>query len=242
MDVLKIRIDDVEIAGQRGTTILETAEKAGIHIPTLCYHRNLLPTGSCRICVVEVNGSNRLAGSCHTPIEDGMVIRTRSPKVISARKATIELLLAGIQGLASTIGRRRNANCTRSHRTWKPVLPGSKQENPGITRRRTPIPMSGGTCPSASYVRDASAYATIWRRNRFSAPPTGASDLKSLWISIRRWIKKSAGTVCSASNIARPALLQNRGKRAPPKRANLSNTSSPGQNLRTNGAGISFRY
>jgi NADH:ubiquinone oxidoreductase subunit E/ferredoxin/NAD-dependent dihydropyrimidine dehydrogenase PreA subunit len=98
MGVLKIRIDDTEIAGQKGATIFETAEKAGIHIPILCHHRNLLPTGSCRICVVEIEGSNRLIGSCHTPIEEGMVIHTSSSKVISARKATIELLMAGHTG------------------------------------------------------------------------------------------------------------------------------------------------
>jgi NADP-reducing hydrogenase subunit HndD len=98
MHAIKIRIDEVEVAGQRGTTILEAAEKAGIHIPTLCHHPNLLPSGSCRICVVEVEGSNRLVGSCHTPIEEGMVLHTRSRKVLSARKATIELLLAGHTG------------------------------------------------------------------------------------------------------------------------------------------------
>jgi len=98
MDALKIRIDGLEIAGQKGSTILETAEKAGIRIPTLCHHPNLLPSGSCRICVVEVEGSNRLIGSCHTPIEPGMTIHTLSAKVLAARKATVELLLAGHTG------------------------------------------------------------------------------------------------------------------------------------------------
>jgi NADH:ubiquinone oxidoreductase subunit E/ferredoxin/NAD-dependent dihydropyrimidine dehydrogenase PreA subunit len=98
MDGLKIRVDDVEIKGQRGATILETAENAGIHIPTLCHHRSLSPTGSCRICVVEVEGSGRLIGSCHTPIEEGMAIHTNSAKVIAVRKANIELLMAGHTG------------------------------------------------------------------------------------------------------------------------------------------------
>jgi NADH:ubiquinone oxidoreductase subunit E/ferredoxin/NAD-dependent dihydropyrimidine dehydrogenase PreA subunit len=98
MDALKIRIDDVEVAGRKGTTVLEAAETAGIHIPTLCHHRSLLPNGSCRVCVVEIEGSNRLIGSCHTPAENGMVIRTRSQKVMEARKATVELLLAGHTG------------------------------------------------------------------------------------------------------------------------------------------------
>jgi NADH:ubiquinone oxidoreductase subunit E/Pyruvate/2-oxoacid:ferredoxin oxidoreductase delta subunit/ferredoxin len=98
MDTVKIRIDGLEIIGRKGTTILEAAEKEGISIPTLCHHPHLLPSGSCRICVVEVEGFNRLIGSCHTPIEPGMVIHTRSSKVLAARKATVELLLAGHTG------------------------------------------------------------------------------------------------------------------------------------------------
>jgi len=98
MGSLKIRIDNQEVESAPGMTILQAAEKAGINIPTLCYHKDFIPTGSCRICVVEVEGSGRLIGSCHTPIAEGMVIQTRSSKVLSARKATMELLLAGHTG------------------------------------------------------------------------------------------------------------------------------------------------
>jgi len=98
MRALRVRIDNKEVDGPPGTTILEAAEKAGIQIPTLCHHRDFIPTGSCRICVVEQEGSDRLVGSCHTPIAQGMVLHTRSPKVLWARKATVELLLAGHTG------------------------------------------------------------------------------------------------------------------------------------------------
>jgi NADH-quinone oxidoreductase E subunit len=98
MDGVKLHIDNIEVEGDKGMTILEAAEKAGINIPTLCHHRDFSPTGACRICVVEVEGSNRLVGSCHTPITEGMVIYTQSPKVITARKAIVELLLAGHTG------------------------------------------------------------------------------------------------------------------------------------------------
>lgn len=98
MESLKIQIDNKEVDGTPGMTILQAAEKAGISIPTLCHHRDFVPTGSCRVCVVEVAGSNRLVGSCHTPITQGMVLHTRSPKVLWARKATVELLLAGHTG------------------------------------------------------------------------------------------------------------------------------------------------
>jgi NADH:ubiquinone oxidoreductase subunit E/Pyruvate/2-oxoacid:ferredoxin oxidoreductase delta subunit len=98
MEPLKIQIDGREMAGDRGMTILQIAEKAGIEIPTLCHHKDFNPSGSCRICVVELEGSSRLVASCHTPIAEGMVVHTRSAKVLSARKATIELLLAAHTG------------------------------------------------------------------------------------------------------------------------------------------------
>ncbi len=98
MESLKIRIDNKEVEASAGMSILQAAENAGIKIPTLCHHRDFIPSGSCRICVVELEGSSRLVGSCHTPVADGMAIHTRSPKVFSARKATVELLLAGHTG------------------------------------------------------------------------------------------------------------------------------------------------
>ena len=110
MDDIQLHIDNIEVKGDRGMTILEAAEKAGINIPTLCHSRDFIPTGACRVCVVEVEGSNRLVGSCHTPIAQGMVVSTRSPKVITARKATIELLLAGHTGPCVTDMRTEQCN------------------------------------------------------------------------------------------------------------------------------------
>ena len=91
-------IDGKEVSGSSGMTILEAAEKMGIHIPTLCHSADLTPDGNCRICVVEVEGSPRLVASCHTPITEGMVIHTCTPKVLAARKMVVELLLAGHTG------------------------------------------------------------------------------------------------------------------------------------------------
>jgi NADH-quinone oxidoreductase E subunit len=90
---MKVVIDDKEVTGYSGMTILEAAEQVGIPIPTLCHRPELSPTGVCRICVVEVEGSPRAVGACHTPIADGMVVKTRSPKVLALRKAALELML-----------------------------------------------------------------------------------------------------------------------------------------------------
>jgi NADH:ubiquinone oxidoreductase subunit E len=98
MSDVRVVIDGAEVSGQKGMTILEAAKQIGIDIPTLCHIPGLTPSGSCRICVVEVEGSVRLVGSCHTPIAEGMVIHTRSPRVLTARKAIVELLFAGHTG------------------------------------------------------------------------------------------------------------------------------------------------
>ena len=90
-----VTIDGHELKVPLGTTILEAAKSIGVHIPTLCYHPDLEIAGICRVCVVEVEGSRTLVGACHTPIAPGMVIRTRTPKVLAARRAAVELLQAG---------------------------------------------------------------------------------------------------------------------------------------------------
>ncbi|MBW1667284.1 MAG: NADH-quinone oxidoreductase subunit NuoE [Deltaproteobacteria bacterium] len=102
MKEIGVVIDGVKVSAHEGMTILEAAEQSGISIPTLCHKKGLTPIGSCRVCVVELEGSGRLVGSCHTPIEEGMVIYTRSPKVLEARKMILELLLVSHTGSCVT--------------------------------------------------------------------------------------------------------------------------------------------
>lgn len=104
MGNVTVSIDGMKVSGHEGMTILQAAKEVGIEIPTLCHQEGITPSGNCRICVVEVEGANRLIGSCHTPIEEGMAIHTRSPKVLEARRGTIELLLAGHTGPCVTDG------------------------------------------------------------------------------------------------------------------------------------------
>jgi len=102
MENVTVTIDGVKVSGSPGTTILDAAEKAGIEIPRLCHQEGIKPSGNCRICVVEVEGSRTLVGSCHSPIAEGMVIQSRSARVLEARQATIELLLTGHTGTCVT--------------------------------------------------------------------------------------------------------------------------------------------
>ncbi len=94
MGEVRVTLNGSQVSGREGQTILDLARENGIEIPTLCYLAELSPTGSCRICVVEVEGSRLLVASCLTPVTPGMVIQTHSPKVMATRKVLIELLLA----------------------------------------------------------------------------------------------------------------------------------------------------
>lgn len=94
MSNVAVTMNGVALGARRGTTILQVARENGIHIPTLCYLEGLPPFGSCRLCVVEVEGFRTLVGSCHTPVTDGMVVHTESPRVVEARRVLVELMLA----------------------------------------------------------------------------------------------------------------------------------------------------
>lgn len=89
-----VTINGREISVEEGSTILDAAEKAGFHIPTLCHLKGLSPTGACRVCVVEVDGARSLVPSCAYPVRDGMVVRTHTPRVLEARTTIVQLLLA----------------------------------------------------------------------------------------------------------------------------------------------------
>lgn len=92
--MVNVTIDGQCIQTESGKTILQAAKEHGIHIPTLCYHKDLSPTGNCRMCVVEVNGGRFLQAACVTAVWEGMEINTVSEKVMKDRKLTLELMLA----------------------------------------------------------------------------------------------------------------------------------------------------
>lgn len=92
--MINLTINNKKISAAEGTTILEAAKANGIHIPTLCYLEKVHEFGSCRICVVEVEGAKTLLPSCMTKISEGMVVHTNSERVRRARKVLYELLLS----------------------------------------------------------------------------------------------------------------------------------------------------
>ena len=92
--MVNLTIDGQEAQVAAGTTVLNAAEAAGIHIPRLCYDPSLSSVGACRLCVVEIEGIRNLPASCVTAVMPGMVVRTGTPAVIEARKTVLELLIA----------------------------------------------------------------------------------------------------------------------------------------------------
>jgi NADH dehydrogenase/NADH:ubiquinone oxidoreductase subunit G len=95
--VPQVTIDGRSISVEPGVTILQAARSLGIEVPTLCYHPAVEPTGSCRLCSVELTQGSRvrLVTACNFPIEeDGLAVKTDSPRVRHARRWVLELLLA----------------------------------------------------------------------------------------------------------------------------------------------------
>jgi predicted molibdopterin-dependent oxidoreductase YjgC len=91
---VNLTINGQKIKAQSGQTILQAARQAGIHIPVLCDHPALPPEGACRICLVEIERQRSLQPACTFPATEGLVIHTHSPKVMEARKFSLELLIS----------------------------------------------------------------------------------------------------------------------------------------------------
>ncbi|MCJ7515742.1 MAG: 2Fe-2S iron-sulfur cluster-binding protein [Dehalococcoidia bacterium] len=91
---ITLEIDGKEVKAKEGITILEAAREANIDIPTLCQHQKLAPYGACRICSVEVEkaGSSKVVVACGYPVEEGIKVKTRSPRIDKIRKVILELI------------------------------------------------------------------------------------------------------------------------------------------------------
>jgi bidirectional [NiFe] hydrogenase diaphorase subunit len=110
--MIALTIDGREIQAEEDKTILEAARDNNIFIPTLCYNDELNPYGACRLCMVEISqrGRERLVASCLYPVEEGLAVKTDSPRVAAVRGMVMELLLARcpdskeLQDLAGKLG------------------------------------------------------------------------------------------------------------------------------------------
>ncbi len=92
--MVTLTIDRKKITVPEGTTILDAAKSAGIPIPNLCYLRDVNEIGACRVCVVEMEGKDKLITACNNKVEEGMVLYTNSPKVREVRRTNVEFILS----------------------------------------------------------------------------------------------------------------------------------------------------
>jgi NADH dehydrogenase/NADH:ubiquinone oxidoreductase subunit G len=95
-NTVTLQINEKEVTADKEMTVLEAAKRIGIEIPTLCYHEDLEPFGVCRFCSVEIEkkGRTNVVAACCYPVEEGLKVRTVSPKLSKMRKTIIELAAA----------------------------------------------------------------------------------------------------------------------------------------------------
>jgi len=109
MEIITITINGQILQTQAGCTVLEAAREAGIHIPTLCYLADLTPEGSCRVCLVEIEGMRRLVTACTYLVWEGMTVYTDSAIVHESRKRVVQLILSNHPQECLTC--QRNLDC-----------------------------------------------------------------------------------------------------------------------------------
>ncbi len=90
---ITLSVDGQEVTVGTGDTVLDAAKKAGVYVPTLCFHPDLAPYGACRLCIVEIEKMRGLPTACTTPATDGMVVQTNTEQIQGFRRGVLELIL-----------------------------------------------------------------------------------------------------------------------------------------------------
>lgn len=109
MNSIKLWINDLEVEAEANETVLEACDRAGIRVPRLCAHPSLKPSGSCRLCAVEIDEHRGLLAACSTPVENGMRVKTDSAKVLDFRREMLRLILQDHP--RECLGCARNGTC-----------------------------------------------------------------------------------------------------------------------------------
>lgn len=108
--MVNLTIDGQKVSVPQGTTIMQAAATVGIDIPRLCYLKKINEISACKVCVVEIQGQNRVVTACTTPVQEGLVVYTNSPKARSVRRTNVELILSQHDCLCATCV--RSGNCS----------------------------------------------------------------------------------------------------------------------------------
>lgn len=115
--MISLKINNIPVYVEEGSTLLEAARSIGIKIPTLCHLKGISELGACRVCVVEVKGMNSLVAACEYPAREGMEVFTNTPRVLNSRKTTIELILSDHR--KDCLSCERNTNCELQRLSYK---------------------------------------------------------------------------------------------------------------------------
>jgi NADH-quinone oxidoreductase subunit G len=91
--MVELTIDGLKVEAAEGSMVIQAAHAAGLYIPHFCYHKKLSIAANCRMCLVEVEKAPKALPACATPVTNGMVVHTRSPKAVDAQRAVMEFLL-----------------------------------------------------------------------------------------------------------------------------------------------------
>lgn len=108
-EMIKLNIDGIDVEVEKGSSVLQAAKKVNIDIPTLCFLKDINEAGDCRMCLVEIEGRRGLTPSCHTKVEEGMVVKTNTDKINNARRTVLDLILSAHNRDCLTC--IRNGNC-----------------------------------------------------------------------------------------------------------------------------------
>lgn len=187
--MVKLKINNQEIEAAEGSTILEAARANNIHIPTLCYLKDLTGTGACRVCQVEVKGARNLCAACIYPVSEGMEVYTNSKKALDARRGIVELMLSNhsknclqcirnnnceLQRLAAQVGVREDA--FKGERT-KPTFDNASD---GIVRDTSKCVLCGRCVNACEKIQGLGVLNYINRGFKTSVGPVFDLSLKDV--------------------------------------------------------------
>lgn len=191
--MVTFKINGRELSAPKGTTILEAAEKAGIPIPHLCFLKEINEIAACRMCVAEIEGTDRLVPACNTEVLEGMVIQTNSPRVRQARKTNLRLILSQHNSSCTTCIRSGFCELQRlSHDLNIHYQPYDVQPERTRVDLSTPIVREASKCIKCMrcvQICDKIQGMHIW-------DVAGTGSRTTVDVSYNRYLKNTACTFC----------------------------------------------
>lgn len=191
--MVNLTIDNEKITVEEGTTIMDAAAAAGIRIPKLCFLKDINEIGACRVCVVEVEGKNKLITACNNTVEEGMVVYTNSAKVRKNRKTTVKLILSTHDGNCSSCARNQNCELQRLAKALNiQIIPYKKETEDHPWTKDFPLIRDSKRCIKCMRcinICDKVQGMNIWDNE-------GTGSLASVNVSANRCITDSDCALC----------------------------------------------